>query len=97
MHISELISVTITVPARDIERFLDDLAALPYSINPTLRYEEHFTRIDFPAWRTWLDNLHDLLRTKAFQSARLRYRPALEPVVRNSNAQISNTATRLAS
>lgn len=97
MHISELLSITISLPARDIERFLDELAGLPYPINPTLRYEECLTHVDFPAWRSWLDDLHQLLRQKGFDSARLRYRPAIPSPPNNLNAQARNTQVPLAS
>lgn len=75
MQLSELISVTITIPPRDIEPFLDALAVLPHHINVSLRYEETVTHVEFPAWRWWLDDLFGVLG--GFAAARLRYRPAV--------------------
>ena len=78
MRITDLLSVSVSVPPREIERFLDALAQLPWSIHPTLRYEGWLTHIEFPAWRGGLDDLHDLLAAGHFDTARLRYTPAVD-------------------
>jgi hypothetical protein len=80
VRITDLLTVTVSIPPREIERFLDALAQLPYSINPNLRYEEWQTHIQFPAWRVWLDDLHAVLAAGNFHSARLRYTPAVDGV-----------------
>jgi hypothetical protein len=77
VRISELLSITVTVPPREIERFLDALAQLPHHINPSLTYEPCQTHIEFPAWRSWLTDVYALLSREGFESARLRYRPAV--------------------
>ena len=78
MRITDLVSVTLSIPPREIERLLDALSSLPYSINPSLRYEEWQTHIEFPAWRAWLDDLHGLIAQGGFDTARLRYKPVIE-------------------
>lgn len=80
MRITDLLSVTVSVPPREIERFLDALAKLPYSINPTLRYEEWQTHVEFPAWRGWLEDLHRVLASGGFEAARLRYTPVVDRI-----------------
>jgi hypothetical protein len=85
VQISDLLSVSVSVPPREIERFLDALAKLPWSINPTLRYEDGLTHIEFPAWRGWLDELHTILAAGHFDTAKLRYTPAVGGM-RKSNA-----------
>ncbi|MDQ1471545.1 MAG: hypothetical protein QOJ99_3025 [Bryobacterales bacterium] len=77
MRITELLSVTISVDPLEIEHLLDALAKLPHHINPNLRYEEWATHVEFPAWRSWLDDLEGTIAREGFDSARLSYRPAV--------------------
>jgi hypothetical protein len=76
--ITDLLEVTISVSRCDIERLLSALAELPFAINPTLRYEECTTHVDFPAYRQWLDAVHGALSGNPFLSTRLRYTPVVD-------------------
>jgi hypothetical protein len=77
VRITELLSVTISVDPLEIEHLLDALAKLPHHINPNLRYEEWATHVDFPAWRSWLDDLQETIAGERFHSAQISYRPAV--------------------
>jgi hypothetical protein len=77
VRITDLLSVTISVDPLEIERLLDALAKLPHHINPNLRYEEWATHVEFPAWRSWLNDLQETIARDGFHSARLSYRPAV--------------------
>ena len=77
MRVTDLLSVSISVNPLDIEHLLDALAKLPHHINPNLRYEEWATHVEFPAWRSWLDDLNETIAREGFQSARLSYHPAI--------------------
>jgi len=77
VHLADLLFVTVSVPPREIERFLDALGTLPYPVNFRLRYEEWQTHVEFPAYRSWLGDLQKMLVRHGFEPASLRYRPAV--------------------
>jgi hypothetical protein len=80
VNLTDLLSVSIAVSPLEIEHLLDALARLPYPINPDLRYEEWRTRVDFPAWRSWLGDLGAMLAQEQFDSAELAFRRSLEGI-----------------
>lgn len=96
MRITDLLSVTVSIPPHQIERLLDALASLSWSINPSLRYEEWRTHVDFPAFRSGLDSLHEVLAREEFHAARLRYTPVVDTFPpRNPQAfAVQNQAAR---
>lgn len=76
--IADLLLISIAVPPRDVEHVLDSLARLPYPINADLKYEEWQTKIEFPAYRSWLPELRAMLARERFEDARLAYSAALD-------------------
>ena len=80
-----LISVTITVEARDLEDLLEALAQVEHPINPQIYHQaaavyryadgrevcEPTTAVDFPAYLSWVSGVRRVLRSYGFDPARV--------------------------
>lgn len=75
--ISDLLLIAISIPPREVERLLDSLAKLPHYINPTLKYSEWNTTVEFPAYRAWLQDIEEVLLRDAHDQATLQILPPL--------------------
>jgi hypothetical protein len=90
----ELISVTITIEPRLLERLLDVLARLEFPINPqiyhdaaTISFDANGVRlvkpasiVEFPAWAGRLDKLRDVLLGAGFDHGCLGVKSMLEDI-----------------
>ncbi len=88
----ELISITITVEPRLLERLLDALAALDFPINPQIYHEarlvyvftdgreqeEPVTMVEFPAYARRLKDVREALNALGLPAEALAYKNALE-------------------
>jgi hypothetical protein len=77
--IAELLFLSIAISPGEVEHLLDSLASLPYPINADLKYDEWQTRVEFPAYRSWLPEVRSLLASGGFGNARLVFSPATAP------------------
>jgi hypothetical protein len=87
-----LISVNITVEARDLEDLLEALAHLEYPINPQIYHQasaiyrfpdgsercEPTTVVDFPAYMSWVGDVRRTLRLYGFDPARVHVSEMLD-------------------
>jgi hypothetical protein len=87
-----LISVTITVEARDLEDLLEALAHLEYPVNPQIYHQataiyryadgnelcEPTTVVDFPAYMNWVGGVRQVLRLYGFDPARVHISEMLD-------------------
>jgi hypothetical protein len=74
----ELLSVSITVEAYLLEDLLDTLAHAPFPINPEIHHHAEVmrdgrpapaVRVEFPAWRSFIEPLQQVLGERGFASA----------------------------
>ncbi|MDE3195370.1 MAG: hypothetical protein KGN84_03440 [Acidobacteriota bacterium] len=75
--IGDLLLIAVSIPPSEVERVLDSLARLPHYINPTLKYSEWQTTIEFPAYRSWLPDVHEVLARDGHEHAAVRILPAI--------------------
>ena len=75
LSIGDLLLIAISIPPRDVEHTLDSLAKLPRHINPTLKYSEWLTTIEFPAYREWLPDIHAVLAQNGHETATVQIFP----------------------
>jgi hypothetical protein len=78
--IADLLLISVTVSPRDVENVLDSLAGLPFPINADLKYEEWKTTVEFPAYRSSLEEVKAMLAAKGFDDAQVHFRPAFSAV-----------------
>jgi hypothetical protein len=63
-HKGALLSLRITVEARQLEDLLETLAELPYPLNPQIHHHwDHGARtaVEFPAYQSWLGDIRRAL------------------------------------
>jgi hypothetical protein len=75
--IGDLLLIAVSIPPRDVERVLDTLARLPHYINPILKYSEWKTTIEFPAYRSWVADVLEVLTRAGHENALVRVLPAI--------------------
>ena len=78
-HEGELISVRAQVEARLLEALLEALAEIPYPINPEICHLAGAggSVVEFPAYATWLDEIHGALERAGFPARTLETRNML--------------------
>ncbi|HVX66325.1 MAG TPA: hypothetical protein VHA11_06980 [Bryobacteraceae bacterium] len=82
----ELISVTITVEPRLLEKLLDTLAQLDFPINPQLYHDaaagtaQPAAMVEFPAWAGRLARVRDALLVAGFSAGCLSFRNMLDEI-----------------
>ena len=75
--IDDLLLIAISIHPREVEHLLDSLAKLPHYINPTLKYAEWQTTVEFPAYREWLRDIHEILARDGHDTAKVQVLPPL--------------------
>jgi hypothetical protein len=68
----ELISLSIAVEPRLLEDLLETLATLSFPVNPGLCHQPAQVTVEFPAYRSRLDEVRDALVSRGFEAADLR-------------------------
>jgi hypothetical protein len=90
----ELVSVSVTVEPRDLEDFLEALAALDFPINPQIYHdaavvyvdrgggqrEEPATIVEFPAYAGGLPKIRSVLEASGFGSQAISVNPMLDEI-----------------
>jgi hypothetical protein len=90
----ELVSVSVTVEPRDLEGFLEALAALDFPINPQIYHdaavvyidreggqrEEPATIVEFPAYAGGLPKIRSVLEASGFGSEAVSVSPMLDEI-----------------
>ncbi len=90
----ELVSVSIAVEPRLLEKLLDVLARLDFPINPQLYHDaavvslgadgtralQPVAMVEFPAWAGRLARVKDALAVAGFEAGSLRAKPMLEEI-----------------
>jgi hypothetical protein len=90
----ELVSVSVTVEPRDLEDFLEALAALDFPINPQIYHdaavvyvdrgggqrEEPATIVEFPAYAGGLPKIRSVLEASGFGSQAISVSPMLDEI-----------------
>jgi hypothetical protein len=90
----ELVSVSVTVEPRDLEDFLEALAALDFPINPQIYHdaavvyvdrgggqrEEPATIVEFPAYAGGLPKIRAVLEASGFGSHAISVSPMLDEI-----------------
>ncbi len=89
-----LISVSVTVPPRDLEDLLEALAQLSFPVNPQIYHDagevylyndgheetEPVTLVEFPAYEQRLSEINRLLRAHGFDPASVQAAPMLQEI-----------------
>lgn len=78
---AELVSVSITVPARNLESLLEALALIEFPINPRIFHDAgEGTMVEFPAYHNHLDEVRRAVSAFGFDSQSLRITNMLEAI-----------------
>ena len=64
-----LVSVSVSVEPRRLEKLLDALAQLDFPINPAIYHDVPATRVEFPAYEDRLPEIRLMLESHGFPSA----------------------------
>ena len=89
-----LVSISIDVPARDLEDLLETLARLSFPVNPQIYHEavmvyvypdgrqetEAATLVDFPAYASQLNEVREALTASGFDPGRLQVTDMLSAI-----------------
>ncbi|MGH9658134.1 MAG: hypothetical protein ACRD96_06290 [Bryobacteraceae bacterium] len=73
----ELVSISVSVEARELESLLDALAAVRFPVNPQIHHYD-VTVVSFPAYSGNIEEVHNALRAAGFDPAAVRVRAMLE-------------------
>ena len=75
---AELVLVSVSVEAHQLEDLLEALADAPFPINPQIIHRSPLTKVEFPAYSSQLDTVRSLLEAKSFAANEIAVTNMLE-------------------
>ena len=74
----ELMLVSVSVEAHQLEDLLEALADAPFPINPQIIHRSPLSKVEFPAYSSQLDTVRSLLEANSFATNEVEITKMLE-------------------
>ena len=74
----ELVLVSVSVEAHQLEDLLEALADAPFPINPQIIHRSPLSKVEFPAYSSQLDTVRSLLEANSFATNEVEITKMLE-------------------
>ncbi|HXF27981.1 MAG TPA: hypothetical protein VN788_17520 [Verrucomicrobiae bacterium] len=76
----DLVLISVSVDPKLLEDFLDALAGLDFPVNPQLYHHPGSVAVEFPAYKSRVDEVRETLVRRGFDAAGVRVAAMLEAI-----------------